>query len=70
MYKGINKRGLLVAGTLAGALMLVGCGDEIYYEPGVYKGKEDATGTQEAVEARAPQIRDRGDRAFTDRGMD
>lgn len=69
MHNKTMKRGGLVAGALAGALVLSACGDEIYYEPGVYKGGEDRTGTQEAVEERSSQIRDRGDRAFSDRGL-
>ncbi|MCP1673606.1 hypothetical protein J2T57_000705 [Natronocella acetinitrilica] len=44
----------------AGSLfLLTACGDVTMYEPGVYKGKHDESATEEAVQARTSDLRDR-----------
>ncbi len=47
--------------------LLAGCGDVTLYEPGVYKGAGDETASEEAAERRSGDLRDRAQRAHTDR---
>lgn len=64
-----QKPALVLAGLL-GLVLLSGCGSEdgvTMYEPGVYKGKQDASATEEAAERRSGELRNRAGSAFEDR---
>ncbi len=61
-----NKSVLALCG--AGCLFLLSaCGDVTMYEPGVYKGKHDETATEEAVQQRSGDLRERAQSGMTDR---
>lgn len=63
------KTGPVLAGMLSLGL-LAGCGSDnqvTRYEPGVYKGKQDAAASEEAAERRADPLRDRAQSGFADR---
>lgn len=63
-------RSSLAAAAVVGiSLTISGCGgsDVTMYEPGVYQGKQDATASQEAAEARAEDLRNRAQTGFADR---
>lgn len=62
------KRSLAVAAAVLGLALLGGCGSDVtMYEPGVYKGKQDASASEEAAEQRAGDLRDRAMTGFADR---
>ena len=48
-------------------LLLTACGDVTMYEPGVYKGKHDESATEEAVQQRSGDLRERATAGQTDR---
>ncbi len=55
--------------SVLGMFLLSGCGapDVTMYEPGVYKGKQDAAASEEAAAAREGPLRERAQTSFTDR---
>lgn len=61
------KKLTLSAATALSLLLLSGCSDVNMYEPGVYKGSGDDTASEEAAEARADDLGDRAQTAYTDR---
>ncbi|MCK8514803.1 hypothetical protein M0534_00455 [Methylonatrum kenyense] len=58
---------LLALVLLSGALAACGSEQTTMYEPGVYKGKEDAAASEEAAERRSGALRSRAERGFADR---
>lgn len=63
-----NKPSLVLC-VFLGAGLVAGCGSDrvTMYEPGVYKGKQDAAASEEAAERRAGDLRSRAERGLTDR---
>lgn len=51
------------------SVMITACGSDsvTMYEPGVYKGKQDAAASEEAAENRSGELRSRAERGFADR---
>lgn len=61
-------KAMLVALASASLLLLSACESEVsFHEPGVYKGKQDETASEEAAQRRQDELRERARAAMTDR---